>query len=423
MFLPIIRDCARWICVLTVVLSASSCSKSDEEDKDPGVTANENLFINEAYASDGEDWIEIHNKNSSTKDLTGYKIYDDVDKKYTLPSGTVIGANGFLLLVCDDGATGLHTSFKLSSAGETVYLENKAGKVVDKMIFPELIDGQSYARFPDGGTTMAITGSTTKGSSNGEDVAPAISAVTRTPMVPTMAQAVTIRAELLSDAGISSVTLFYRVNGGTFSTLVMTANSGGFVATIPAANVLGEVEYYVQAKTVTALSSVSPYEAPDKTYKYLLNEDDLPQLVINEFMAFNSSCCPDDDSGAAEFDDWIEIYNASDAAIDIGGYYISDSKGNPFNSKIPKSNPTMTTIPAKGYLVVWADGSGSQGELHLDFSLSNAGEDVGLYYIDGRKIDEYTFGTQAENVSYGRTSDGALTWKAFNTPTPGTSNQ
>src|SRR5688500_14330214 len=197
MFLPIIRDCARWICVLTVVFASFSCSKSDDEDKDPGITANENLFVNETYASDGEDWIEIHNKNSSTKDLTGYKIYDDVDNKYTLPSGTTIAASGFLILICDDAATGLHTSFKLSSGGETVYLENKAGKVVDKMIFPELIDGQSFARFPDGGATVAITGSTTKGSSNGADGAPAISAVTRTPMVPAKAQAVTVRAELL----------------------------------------------------------------------------------------------------------------------------------------------------------------------------------------------------------------------------------
>lgn len=422
MFLPIIRDCARWFCVLTVVFTAVSCSKSEDEDKDPGVTANENLFVNEAYASDGEDWIEIHNKNGSTKDLSGYKIYDDVDNKYTLPSGTVVAANGFLILICDDGATGLHTSFKLSSGGETVYLENKAGKVVDKLVYPELLDGQSFARFPDGGTTVAITGSPTKGTTNGADGAPAISAVTRTPMVPAKAQSVTVRAELLSDAGISSVKLYYSVNGGAFSSLAMTANSGGFVASIPAVNELGKVEYYVEATNVTSQSSVSPYEAPDKTYKYLLNEDVLPPLVINEFLAFNGSCCPDDDSGTAEFDDWIEIYNAGDNAVDIGGYYISDSKGNPFNSKIPKTNPTATTIPAKGYLILWADGSGSQGELHLDFSLSNAGEDVGLYYIDGRRIDEYTFGTQAENVSYGRTTDGALTWKAFNTPTPGASN-
>jgi hypothetical protein len=423
MFLEMVRHCARWICVLIVGSAVISCGKSEKEDEDPGVTANENLYVNEAYASDGEDWIEIYNKSATTKDISGYKVYDDVDNKYTLPSGTSIPANGFLILICDDGATGLHTNFKLSSGGETVYLENKAGKVVDKLVFPALIDGQSYARFPDGGTTLAITGSTTKGTSNGADGAPAISEVTRMPLVPTKAQAVTVRAELLSSAGISTMKLFYSFDGAAFTPVTMVVNAGGYEATIPAMNSLGTVEYYVEAKNATEQTSVSPYEAPDKTYKYLLNEDVLPQLVINEFLAFNSSCCPDDDSGTAEFDDWIEIYNDGDAPVDIGGYHVSDSKGNPFNSKLPKNNPSATTIPAKGFLIVWADGSGSQGDLHLDFSLSNAGEDVGLYYIDGRKIDEYTFTNQAENVSWGRTVDGGANWKAYDTPTPGTSNQ
>ncbi len=72
---------------------------------------------------------------------------------------------------------------------------------------------------------------------------------------------------------------------------------------------------------------------------------------------------------------------------------------------------------------MWADGSTDQGILHLDFSLSNAGEAVGLYYIDGRTIDEYEFGTQAENVSRGRTTDGGSTWGDFATPTPGESNE
>jgi hypothetical protein len=60
--------------------------------------------------------------------------------------------------------------------------------------------------------------------------------------------------------------------------------------------------------------------------------------------------------------------------------------------------------------------------LHLDFSLSNAGEDVALFYIDGRMIDSYTFGAQTENQSMGRSVDGAGSWINFVTPTPGASN-
>ncbi len=80
-------------------------------------------------------------------------------------------------------------------------------------------------------------------------------------------------------------------------------------------------------------------------------------------------------------------------------------------------------IPAGGFLLIWADEQGSQGKLHANFQLSGSGEEVGLYYIDGRTIDFRTYGSQAENVSFGRTPDGGDTWRNFSAPTPGRSNQ
>jgi hypothetical protein len=73
----------------------------------------------------------------------------------------------------------------------------------------------------------------------------------------------------------------------------------------------------------------------------------------------------------------------------------------------------LTTIPAGGFLIIWADNQPEQGALHADFGLSSAGEDVGIYYIDGRKIDDYTFGAQSENVFWGRTTNGTSTWKSL----------
>jgi hypothetical protein len=103
--------------------------------------------------------------------------------------------------------------------------------------------------------------------------------------------------------------------------------------------------------------------------------------------------------------------------------YLSDDLTNPFNYRIPSSNASLTTIQPGGYLLLWADNSPSQGLLHLDFGLNTAGEAIGLYYIDGRAIDTYTFTAQTENSSWGRTTNGAATWKIFNTPTPARANQ
>ncbi len=399
-------------------LTFSSCSSSD----DVTPVVEESLFINEIYAS-GEDWIELYNALETTKDISGYSIYDNADIKYKIPAGTSIPAKGFLVLLCNDLGTGLNTNFRLTSSGETVFLENISGTLIDRVEFPELNAGQTYGRYPDGSATLAISGATTQGTSNGNTQAPAIATVTRLPIVPTLNQAVTVTATLISNFGIATVKLYHRFNGAAYTSQNMTLSGTSYTAVIPGVASTGLVEYYVEVIGTNGKSTYEPATAPAKAKDYLLNTDVLPQLVINEFMAFNSSCCPDDDGGTNEFDDWIEIYNAGSVAVNIGGMYLSDNKSNPFSDKIQADNPSATTIQPGGYLVLWADSQSGQGPLHLSFALSNAGEDVGLYYIDGRKIDEYTFGAQSENTSWGRTTDGAATWKGFSTPTQGQSNQ
>jgi len=394
-----------------------SCSKDD----DPQIVENENIFINEIYST-GPDWLELYNNSETPTDLSGYAIYDDATKKYALPANTIIPGKGFLVLVCDDTGTGLHTNFKLSSGGETVYLENGTGKLIDKVEFPALGNQQSYGRYPDGTDNLVISGKTSEGSTNGDSQAPAIVGTIRIPLVPGLADAVTIQTELASTAGIASAKLFYRLNGGTYTEITMSPAAGFYSGTIPPQNATGKIEYYVEITNNASLSTTDPVNAPSKTHSFLLNTDALPSLFVNEFMALNSSCCPDTDGGAEEFDDWIEIYNNGLQAVDLGGMYVSDNKNNPFKYQIPIDNPAATTIPAGGFLLLWADGTKSQGPLHLEFSLSANGEDIGIYYIDGRTIDSYTFGVQMENKSFGRSSDGGNTWKEFVVPTPGQSN-
>jgi len=44
-------------------------------------------------------------------------------------------------------------------------------------------------------------------------------------------------------------------------------------------------------------------------------------LVINELMADNTGSARDQDG---DDDDWIEIYNSGDSAVNIGGMYLTD---------------------------------------------------------------------------------------------------
>ncbi len=400
--------------VFSALLGFSACSS--DEDTDPDITAAEGLFINEIYAS-GDDWVELYNSTSNVKDISGYVISDD-GAAYKLPGGTTIPAKGFLVIFCDDENTGLHTNFKLSSDGETVTLKNANNEIAEAVTYPKLDNGQSYGRYPDGSSELSISGVTSRGISNNESNAPAITTVFRTPTVPALNQAVIINAEIQIPASlvISTVKLFYRFEGSAYTEVAMTKPGAYYTATIPAqgAGVTGKMEYYVEAKATTGTTTYKPFDAPGDAYHYLLNNDPLPALFINEFMASQTTCCPDE---AGEFDDWIEIYNASASTVDLGGMYLSDDLSDPFKSKIPNG----ITIPAGGFLVFWADEQGSQGPLHLNFKLGKGGEAVGLFYIDGRTIHDKTFTSQDDNKSYGLKPDGGA-WQSFNTPTPGASN-
>jgi hypothetical protein len=137
-------------------------------------------------------------------------------------------------------------------------------------------------------------------------------------------------------------------------------------------------------------------------------------LLINEIMAANVTTVIDPDFGA--FADWIEIYNPGEEAADLSHFTLTDDIRNPVRWSVPPD----TIVPAGGYLLLWADGRDSG--LHTNFRLSRNGEEIALYDPDGRLIDMVRFGDQAEDVSYGRTSDGAE-WAFFQLPTPGRMNE
>ncbi len=150
---------------------------------------------------------------------------------------------------------------------------------------------------------------------------------------------------------------------------------------------------------------------------------DAPQaiLYINEFLASNELTNTDENGDP---DDWIEIFNGGNATIDIGGLYITDDLEELNSWQIPDTDPDLTTIAPRGYLILWADKEPDQGVLHVDIKLSADGEAIGLVESDGTTIiDSYIFDAQTVDVSEGRMPDGGDTWQFFDTPTPGMPNE
>jgi len=141
------------------------------------------------------------------------------------------------------------------------------------------------------------------------------------------------------------------------------------------------------------------------------------QVVINEWMANNTHTLQDPSD--LHFDDWFELYNAGSETADLSGYSLTDDLTKPTQFKIPAG----TTIPAHGYLLVWADSDQpDNGQLHVNFKLAAEGEGIALFAPDGSVVDSVTFGAQAADVSYGRISDGGTQIAALPSATPGASN-
>ncbi|MBC8472906.1 MAG: lamin tail domain-containing protein [Planctomycetes bacterium] len=143
-------------------------------------------------------------------------------------------------------------------------------------------------------------------------------------------------------------------------------------------------------------------------------------LVINEFMASNSSEIRDPQG---QYEDWIEIYNYGNDAIDIGGLYLTDNLSAPTKWRIPDGKPATITISARGYLLIWADNDIADSGLHANFKLSASGEEIGLFENDGSTlIDSVVFGEQTADISYGRYPDAGDNWRFFDVPSPGRQN-
>ncbi len=142
---------------------------------------------------------------------------------------------------------------------------------------------------------------------------------------------------------------------------------------------------------------------------------------INEWMADNLDTLADPADG--HFEDWFELYNPGAAAVDLSGYFLSDTLTNTTQSAIPAG----TTIPANGYLLVWADNTPSQNQptnqdIHVNFSLAKGGEAIALFAPDGKVIDAITFGAQTNDISQGRFPDGNSALYFMTLPTPRAAN-
>jgi hypothetical protein len=258
---------------------------------------------------------------------------------------------------------------------------------------------------------------------------PRILAVTQDTTQREAGQTITVTAYLSDTVAVSGVQLF--VAAGPFALFTpMSMNDAGhegegeasehlFRLTLPDYPAGTVLRYYVQAMTDDGVGTVAfdPPCAEHEVYAHVVTYPHAASsaIVINEIMAKNRSAVADPQG---EYDDWIELKNISDQAVDLSGMYLSDNPINPLKWRFPQG----TQLGPGGYLIVWADEDGGDTPgLHANFKLSSDGETVWLYDTAARGyalLDAATFEHLAADQSFSRYPDGTGPMQIASAPSP-----
>ncbi|MDP2303190.1 MAG: lamin tail domain-containing protein [Ignavibacteria bacterium] len=407
-----------------------------------GINYAQSVVMNEIYSRgvvDNPDWIEIYNGTSSSVDLTGYKIYDSggqagTKPKKEFPAGTTIPAGGFYVIVTDDADA---SGFGLSSAGETVWLENASSTVIDEVAFTAMDLTQSYGRIPDGGSWQLLN-TITRGVSN-------LSGIDFSAKLNEIYSRGTVDApdwiEIYNSSSAQIDISGYKIydSGGQAGTKPKKEFAAG--TTIPANGYSvivtddtsasgfglssgGETVWFENAQGVL-LDSIA-FTAMDVTQSYGRYPDGSANLALLDSITRGSSnyfIVPSHvkmneiySRGTTDAPDWIEIHNSAIFNMDLSGYKIYDSGGNA-GTKPKKEFPSGATIPANGFYVIVTDDADASG-----FGLSSAGEEVWFEDPTGVVVDNVVFTAMETTQSYSRIPDGSGDWQLVNTITRGESN-
>lgn len=403
------------------------------------------------------DWLELYNTNAFPVDLGGLFLTDSLNltSKCRIPTtssdSTTMGPGEYMIFFADnDPDKGIrHLDFKLSRSGEQLGLFGPIGEELEGISFDKQYRNASSSRYPNATGTWTCIPST-PGAENsytavegiiinefsadnidllesGNDefadwielynsnpyavdlgglyLTDSLDAPTKSRIPTTAGDSTTIAAngylvlfaDNETDKGVRHVD-FKLSRGG--EQLGLSGHLG---------EILDSFSYAKQYRN----ASLSRFPDASSSWACIPSTPGesnlfipLENVYINEISASNSRYA--DEFG--EFDDWIELYNANNFAVNLAGYFMTDSLAIADKFRIPSTDRQATRIPAHDYLILWADDSTEQGELHLSFKLSASGEEVGLSQPDMSSLDSYVYAEQESNAAISRYPDGAAQW-------------
>lgn len=375
------------------------------------------IRINEIESDGGTpgDWVELYNPTASPANVGGYVVKDDDDTHaYVIPTGTIIPAQGFLVI------EGSSLGFGLGAPDAVRLFRANGTTLVDSFAWTAHAS-TTYGRCPDGSGSLVTTAVSTKGTTN---ICTAATTSVVINEVESNGDPAGDWVELYNTGTVSvdlSGYVFRDNQNGADHTYVIPSGTaiapGGFLVLLESQFGFGLGNddsarlFAPGGSTLVASYSWGPHAAttyarcPDGTGEFRTSttstrgaaNDCSVAVRINEVESNNG--IPGD---------WVELYNASNSAVDLSGYVLRDN-----NDASQYVIPSGTTIAANGYLVL--------EEAQFIFGLG-ASDAARLFAPGGTAlVDSYVWTAHA-STTYGRCPNGSGAFTTTTTPTKGAAN-
>ncbi|HWR18822.1 MAG TPA: lamin tail domain-containing protein [Clostridia bacterium] len=439
------------------------------------VSSNVRSLVHETLGT--PDWVELYNASNRNISLKGYGFSDNLREphKWVFPDVT-IPAGGYLVIYCDNVASAqdepLCTGFGLSKAGETLFLSDEYYNLLQQLTLPELKSDVSYVMKDD--FSYGYCAAPTPGVKNNQPISDSLEDLiySANPDDLRLSEVLPNNKSLpSSDGGFypyaelynsSSSPLFlssyyltddetnpqkWQIEGeilqpGQYALIFFTGKecvmSGGEICApfklgtedtylILYDNLLTECARLTWAQnmpegvSVTEDGKFTAFPTPmaeNASVRFeSLEFSDMAEtdpIRINEVLIGNRYGLSDEDGDRGA---WVELYNGSDTAVSLYGYYLSDDVTSPFKWALPDIE-----LASHAYKIVFLSGNDKMNEpFHSSFRLSKSDGMLVLCSKNGLKLDRINYESSiGDDISIGRDSNGV--WKYFATPTPNAEN-
>jgi len=228
---------------------------------------------------------------------------------------------------------------------------------------------------------------------------------------PAALEDITVTVNAYDNGGVSAVRLYYLVNDNVADNkvsvdLTYSAATGVWTGTIPGQADGAIIRYYIRATDNASVKSYYPVEElnSDGTVIGDFNHDNAttwPQINVEPFVVeliLNEIC-----GKQTVDDDWVEIYNPTDAEIDLNGYTIVKTDEVGTVSTI-FTETIQNKIASHAYYVIKTIQVGS--ESHLTGGISNT-KNVKLELKNAANKVKSSFEKTSTNLIGGHPTDGS----------------